>query len=154
MNNNTAELEVFVVAKNIKPPQPTHCEYTLLENGIHYFKYLDATPASLEDWINYVNTIYENVTESSRLMFIIDSRTAGFHPIGYTFRRGREWVNTLNVHPQVRMAMLYSDNMLTSMFETLLKSLKLGHLEIGMFTKPTALEDATAWALRDWYTKK
>lgn len=154
MNTNTAELEVLVVTENIKAPTPTHCEYTLLDNGIHYFKYLDSTTASLEDWINHVNTIYESMSSSSRLMFIVDSRDVGFHPIGYTFRRGREWVNTLAIHPQVRMAMLYSDNMLTSMFETLLKSLKLGHLEIGMFTKPTALEDATAWALRPWNPKK
>lgn len=135
------------------PKTPLSCEYTLLDNGIHLFVHSNVDHNTIEEWIVHVDKIYETVTSETKLPMLIDNRNAGGPPFPHTFNRGREWVKTLKVHPQVRLAIVYSNNFLMSLFETLIRTLRLGHLEVKSFSGEQSMERATQWLTEEWNTK-
>lgn len=140
-------------ANTPSPAPPITCEYTLLENGVHLFTNTDVTNKTVEEWIAHMNRIYETLTPDSQISLLIDNRQVGSPPFYHTFNKGREWVASLKIHPQVRLAIIYKEDFIMSLFETLIRTLRLGHLEVKSFSGDDSMEKAHTWLTRDWYRK-
>lgn len=135
------------------PIPPETCKYTLLENGVHLFTNSDVTNKTIEEWIAHMNRIYETLTPESQISLLIDNRQAGSPPFYHTFNKGREWVKTLKIHPQARLAIIYKEDFIMSLFETLIRTLRLGHLEVKSFSGDESMQKAITWLTQSWQHK-
>lgn len=109
------------------------CIYHLRQDGIHEFTFTKASRQAIDEWVEHANGIYANVTEQDHLKFLIDLRESGVMPLPYLSQRGRAWVNSLKIHPQVNMAILHKGDVLLSLSNALIRNLRLGHLHVHWF---------------------
>ncbi len=105
------------------------------ETGVHEFVFHQANRAAVDDWLDYMNQIYDGKTQQDKIYFLLDLRQSGSLPMTYSSSKGLQWMKALKVHPKVRLAMINKpeETILTALFDRLLQTMRLGHLKSANF---------------------
>src|SRR5688572_16195787 len=84
--------------------------YNILPNGIHEFVIKKPTADALEGIFNQLEKLYAEIPQSTTVLELIDSR-GGSIPISKAMRLTRSFVAKIRDWPNVRVAVLYQDNL-------------------------------------------
>ena len=122
-----------------------YCLYTLLPNGIHEFKSLGVSREAWDAYLNHQTRIVEQYANSPVLNFLYDG-TIGSVSLQYVSRTSQEWLKQHPNRPFTRAAILYNDNVLFSLADLLIRSLRAKNTSIRFF-RGDRREAAVAWLL-------
>ncbi len=119
------------------------------DTDIHEFTFHKSSRQAVDDWLAHMNVIYEDKTRNDHLHFLIDARESGSLPLSYMFTAATKWVQQLRVHPHVRLALVNKpgENILTALSDKIVKTMRLGHLEMTNFYGDSK-DQAITWLLK------
>jgi hypothetical protein len=81
--------------------------YQQLDNGIHEITFLAKTRASVDEFFQTVQPIYEAVPSKQTMRILVDLSTAGTIPMQYMFQEGQRWRRRNPSNLPVRVLILY-----------------------------------------------
>lgn len=82
------------------------CLYSALESGVHEFVFLEASRASVDEWITYLDDIYGRAPLKQELRFVVDTRQSGMLPLGYMSKKLRDLHANYDKRPPTRLVFL------------------------------------------------
>lgn len=114
-------------------------------HDIHIITLTEPTRVAVDECIQIMDSCYEGVTENDTIRFLIDYRQSGIPPMRYVFTAGQEWADSLEIHPNTKLAYVTNQNFSISMLGLLIRTLNFGHLQTRFFEEDKGYQDALEW---------
>lgn len=118
-------------------------EYQELEDGIHYFRFLESTQQALEDWFRQVDDIETGRNTESVCCYLVDA-TEAHPPIRSLFEKARQRILRGNI-PCSKTAVLYRRGALVTMIQILARRLPQGKQHQIRLFPVEERSDAMTW---------
>lgn len=110
-----------------------HITYSYIaEDDIHVFVFHQSTRQAVDEWVEQMDLIYAELTEDSIVRILMDIRESGALPVNHAITRGREWMNSLLIHPPAALVYLTGGDLVTKLISNIISSMRLGHLWVAV----------------------
>jgi hypothetical protein len=129
---------------NTTPP----VEYTLLDNGVHQFRFNEPTHGAIDVWMAKVEDIARAMPPTALVRYLVDLNGYSNLPVSYAFQRGQQMMRRVKDRPKTHIAILYPPGFTTNIAAAFIRLLRSHDDKVRMF--PTDQRDqAIAWVLLD-----
>lgn len=119
------------------------CRYTLLDDSIHAFTFVDASREAVDEYYDHMALIVAYADPTERLRMLIDIRESGVPPIGHLVAQTRRFNATHRVRLKTATAVIYANSGMLSLMDSAAHLLtRPEYNKIAFFQ---SYEDAVDW---------
>lgn len=132
-------------------PQTAVSYRWLQPEDIHELVFYQATREAAEVGLEYIENLYQHLTEDSSVRILLDLRASGMLPFSTILSQGRQWSRRVKIHPQARLALLINHDAMLTLINPIFKLMRFGHLHTqgfqGEVSNNAVRDRAIAWLL-------
>ena len=115
-----------------------------LDGGIYAFHFANNRHDTLREFVDYYRQLLVEYDTNKTFMVILDATDSGFPAIQAAFQYARYVYRGLDALPEIRVAYMYQDHVLFSIFERMLNLIGVGNRRL---IEGADYEFAVAWLL-------
>ncbi len=123
--------------------------YTLLENGIHEFKFLESSVNAIDQWIAKTEELTREVPADTTMRALYDQVQSGMQPAAYAFRVSQAMLKKYPNRAPTRTVFLVNKSFFVSLMQSFISLLRTANKDKVKFFNGDQRAEAIAWLLRD-----